>query len=192
MALDGKCVVNLNLFLGKTLHFMKFRTCDLTHDQLVSNQVSRPGAGNLFRFACWNRLNQWQNFSACQPKFVVRGLNFGPLWQRAHLPNWGVHSAADTALFVAILHQKHIRVKLNNELLTNEIEEIDTLKGGGSHFRGIAHVPDRSVRVPGVAHPCSSRWPHAEALEKCVQKFGVELFILTENVFSYVQCAMLT
>jgi len=83
-------------------------------------------------------------------------------------------------------------------LLTNEIEDTDTLKGVGSRFRGVAHVSDRSARVPssarvpGVAHPCSSRWPHAEALEKCVQKFGVELFILTENVFSYVQCAMLT
>jgi len=30
------------------------------------------------------------------------------------------------ALFVAIWHQKHIRVKLNNGLLTNENEEMDT------------------------------------------------------------------
>ena len=89
---------------------------------------------------------------------MVRGLNFGPLWQRAHLPNWGVRSAADTALFVAIWHQKHVRVKLNNVLLTNEIEETDTLKGGGSRFRDLAYVPDRSAcvpssaRVPGFAH----------------------------------------
>jgi len=89
----------------------------------------------------------------------MRGLNFGPLWQRAHLPNWEVRSAADTALFVAIWHQKHIRVKLNNGLLTNEIEETDILKGGGSRFRDLAHVPDRSARVPsstrvpGVARP---------------------------------------
>jgi len=33
----------------------------------------------------------------------------------------GALSAADTALCVAIWHQKHIRVKLNNGLLTNEI-----------------------------------------------------------------------
>ena len=31
-------------------------------------------------------------------------------------PYWEVWSAADTALFVAIWHQKHIRVKLNNRL----------------------------------------------------------------------------
>ena len=49
----------------------------------------RSGAGNLFRFACRNRLNKWQNSSACQPKFVVRGLNFGPLWQRAPSPIMG-------------------------------------------------------------------------------------------------------
>jgi len=41
-------------------------------------------------------------------------------------PNWGVWSVADTALFVATWHQKHIRVKLNNTLLTNENEETDT------------------------------------------------------------------
>ena len=75
------------------------------------------------------------------------------------LPNWGVRCAADTVLFVAIWHQKHIRVKLNNGLLTNEIEETDTLKGGGSRFRGLAHMPDRSARVPssarvpGLDHP---------------------------------------
>jgi len=63
-------------------------------------------------------------------KIVVRGLNFGPLWQRALLPNYGVWSAADTALFVAaIWHRKHIRVKLIDGLLTNEIKETDTLKG---------------------------------------------------------------
>jgi len=34
------------------------------------------------------------------------------------------------------------------------------LKGGGSRLRGLAHVPDRSARVPssarvpGIAHPC--------------------------------------
>jgi len=44
-------------------------------------------------------------------------------------PNWGVWTAVDTALFFAIWHQKHIRVKLNNGLLTNENEETDTLKG---------------------------------------------------------------
>jgi len=53
------------------------------------------------------------------------GLNFGSLWQRGP-PNWGVWSAADTTLFVAIGHQKHIRVKLNKGLLTNENEETDT------------------------------------------------------------------
>ena len=42
------------------------------------------------------------------------------------LLNWGVWSAADMALFVAIWHQKHIRVKLDNGLLTNENEETDT------------------------------------------------------------------
>jgi len=52
---------------------------------------------------------------------------------------------------VAIWHQKHIRVKLNNELLTNEIEETDTFKREGSRFRGLAHVPDRSARVPSSA-----------------------------------------
>jgi len=41
-------------------------------------------------------------------------------------PYWEVWSAADTALFVAIWHQKRIRVKLNNGLLTNENEETDT------------------------------------------------------------------
>jgi len=41
-------------------------------------------------------------------------------------PYWGVWSAADTALFAAMWHQKHIRVKLNNGLLTNENEETDT------------------------------------------------------------------
>ena len=66
------------------------------------NRLSYQGAGKLFRFACRNRLNQRQNSSACQPKFVVRGLKFGPLWQSAPLLNWGVRSAADTALFVAI------------------------------------------------------------------------------------------
>ena len=92
---------------------------------------------------------------------MVRGLNFVPLWQRAHLPNWGVCSAGDTALFVAIWHQKHIRVKLNSGLLTNEIEEANTLKGGESFYRSLAHMSDRSVRapssarVPGVAHPCT-------------------------------------
>ena len=55
---------------------------------------------------------------------MVRGLNFGPLWQ--HSPSQlGVWSAADTTLFVAIWHQKHVRVKLNKELLTNENEETD-------------------------------------------------------------------
>jgi len=29
-------------------------------------------------------------------------------------------------MYIAIWHQKHIRVKLNNELLTNENEEADT------------------------------------------------------------------
>ena len=53
---------------------------------------------------------------------MVRGLNFGPLRQLAS-PQLGVWSAADTALFVATWHQKHIRVKLNNGLLTNENEE---------------------------------------------------------------------
>jgi len=38
-------------------------------------------------------------------------------------PYWGVWSAADTDLFAAIWHQKHIRVKLNNRLLTNENEK---------------------------------------------------------------------
>jgi len=56
---------------------------------------------------------------------VVRGLNFGSLWQRG-TPYWGVWSAADTVLFVAICHRKHIRVKFNNRLLTNENEETDT------------------------------------------------------------------
>ena len=42
------------------------------------------------------------------------------------LPYWEVCSAADTALFVAIWHQKQIRVKLKNGLLTNENEETDT------------------------------------------------------------------
>ena len=60
---------------------------------------------------------------------MVRGLNFGPLWQRAPLPNWGVRSAVDTALFVATWNQKHIRVKLNNGLLTNKIEDTDTSQG---------------------------------------------------------------
>jgi len=52
------------------------------------------------------------------------------------------------------------KVELNYGLLTNENEETDTLKGGGSRFRGLAHVLDRSARVPssahvpGVAHPC--------------------------------------
>jgi len=85
---------------------------------------------------------------------VVRCLKFGPLWQCA-LPNRGVRSAADAVLFVAIWHQKHIRVKSNNGLVTNEIEETDTFKGGGSRFRGLAHVPDRSARVPSSAqHFC--------------------------------------
>jgi len=60
-----------------------------------------------------------------------------------------------------------LRVKLNNGLLTNENEEKDTefhqmilrlvsyllfhLKGGGSRFRGLAHVPDSSARVPSLA-----------------------------------------
>ena len=35
-----------------------------------SMSESIAGEGNLFRFACWNRLNQLQNSSACQPKFV--------------------------------------------------------------------------------------------------------------------------
>jgi len=74
-------------------------------------------------------------------------------------PQLGVWTAADTALFVAIWHQKHIRVKLNNGLLTNENEETGTLKGGGSRFRGLAYVPDRSARVPGVAHP----WPNTSS-----------------------------
>jgi len=56
---------------------------------------------------------------------VVRGLNFELLWQRGS-PQLGVWSAADTALFVAIWHQIHIRVKLNNGLLTKENEETDT------------------------------------------------------------------
>ena len=42
------------------------------------------------------------------------------------VPRLGVWSEADTTLFVAIWHQKHIRVKLNNGLLTNENEETDT------------------------------------------------------------------
>jgi len=67
---------------------------------------------------------QWQNSSACQPKIVVRGLNFGSLWQRP--PQLGVWSAADTALFAATWRQKHIRVKLNSGLLTNEKKETDT------------------------------------------------------------------
>ena len=37
---------------------------------------------------------------------------WGPV--AAFPPNWGIWSAADTALFAAIWHQKHIRVKLNN------------------------------------------------------------------------------
>jgi len=41
----------------------------------------------------------------------------------AWAPQLGVCSAVDTTLFVAIWHQKHIRVKLNNGLLTNENEE---------------------------------------------------------------------
>ena len=36
---------------------------------------------------------------------------------------------ADTALILAMWHQKNIRVKLNNGLLTNENEETETLKG---------------------------------------------------------------
>jgi len=44
---------------------------------------SKTEAGNLFQFVCRNQLNRWQNYSACQPKIVVRGLKFGPLWQRA-------------------------------------------------------------------------------------------------------------
>ena len=69
---------------------------------------------------------------------------------------------ADTALFVAIWHENHLRLKLNDGLLTNENEETNTLKGGGSCFRGLAHVPDRSARVlssarlSGVAYPCPS------------------------------------
>jgi len=66
--------------------------------------------------------------------------------------NWGVWSAVDTALFLALWHQKNIRVKLNNGLLTNKNEETDTLKVGGSRFRGLAHVLDRSARVPSSAH----------------------------------------
>jgi len=53
----------------------------------LSLLLGQVRAGNLFQFACRNRLNQWQNSSACQPKFVARGLNFGP-WQRVP-PNWG-------------------------------------------------------------------------------------------------------
>jgi len=90
-------------------------------------------------------------------------------------PYWGVWSAGDTALFVSIWHQKHIRVKLNNGLLTNKHEETDTefhqiilrlvsyqlfhLKGGDLVSRGLAHVPDKSAgvaslaHVPGVPHP---------------------------------------
>ena len=41
-------------------------------------------------------------------------------------PLLGVWSVAETALFVAIWHQKHIRVKLNNRLLINENEETDS------------------------------------------------------------------
>jgi len=56
----------------------------------------------------------------------VRGPKIGPLWHCGRVPPyWEVWSAADTALFVAIGHQKH-RIKLNNGLLTNENEETDT------------------------------------------------------------------
>ena len=75
----------------------------------------------------------------------------------------------------AVWHQKHIRIKLNNGLLTNKwrnghrVSSDDTatcklltfaFEGGGSRFRGLTHVQDRSAsvpssaRVPGVAHPC--------------------------------------
>jgi len=81
---------------------------------------------------------------------VVRVLNFGPLWQRA--PSIGGHGVQLIRLFLALWHQKNIRVKLNNGLLTNENEETDTLKAGGSRFRGLAHVLDRSARMPSLAH----------------------------------------
>jgi len=103
------------------------------------------------------------------------GLNFELLWHRGPSPIGEVWGAADTAVLVAIWHKKHIRIKLNNGLLTNENKETDTefhqiilrlvsyqlfpLKVGGSRFQGLAHVPDRSAResssarVPGVAHP---------------------------------------
>ena len=84
---------------------------------------------------------------------MVRGLNFVPLWQRAHLPNWGVCSAADTALFVAIWHQKHIRVKLNSGLLTNEIEEANTLKGGNL-FTAVSLTCQIEVFARQVRHAC--------------------------------------
>jgi len=91
-----------------------------------SCRLPTPGAGNLFRFACRNRLNQWQNSSACQPKFVVRGLNLAPLWQRT--PQLGDMECDWYGSVLAIWHQKHMRVKLNNGLLTNENEETDNLK----------------------------------------------------------------
>ena len=88
-------------------------------------------------------------------------------------PNWEVWSAADTTLFVAIWHQKHIRVKLNYGLLMKMKNgqrvssdntatcELLTLSfaWGESRFRGLAHVLDRSSHVPGVAHP----WPSYSA-----------------------------
>ena len=65
---------------------------------------------------------------------MVRGLNFSPCGSvTPH--SWGIWSAADTALLFVenmaskafvIWHQKHIRVKLNNRLSTNENEETDT------------------------------------------------------------------
>ena len=87
----------------------------------------------------------------------MRGLNFGPLWQRG------------TALFVAMWHQKahRLRLKLNNGSLTNENEETDTefhqiilrlvvinffiWRGDDLVIRGLAHVPDRSAHVPSSA-----------------------------------------
>jgi len=38
--------------------------------EFFGSHYFKTGADNLFRFACRNRLNQWQNSYACQPKIV--------------------------------------------------------------------------------------------------------------------------
>jgi len=104
-------VSSVRLLLLRDL--IKFITKNKDSQACVDENKERNAVAN---FLCTKNFQEWHSKPA-----IVRFLhfplvlNFGPLWQRGP-PYWGVWSAADTALFVAIWHQKHISIKLNNGL----------------------------------------------------------------------------